>query len=94
MRRAIASASDLYTLSVFLPAQPQRRTRRNIAGRRRGRSTGVGRRLSGWIASSRQALWRYEFSHWGARGISFDEAFENALAGALGIASGHGTPDI
>jgi len=38
----------------------------------------------GWIAA-----WGAGGVHWGERGVSFDDAFRAALAGALGIASGH-----
>jgi uncharacterized protein len=91
MRSAIADAAELYTLSVFLPD-----TSKSAAAQGTLPVSGTldwSDNDHGWIASW-QALWKNEFSHWGARGISFDEAFENALAGALGIASGHGTPDI
>ncbi len=38
----------------------------------------------GWIAA-----WDSRGVHWGERGVSFDDAFRGALAGALGLASGH-----
>ncbi len=41
----------------------------------------------GWIAA-----WGADGVHWGERGVSFDDAFRGAFAGALGIASGHLPP--
>ncbi len=41
----------------------------------------------GWIAA-----WGAGGVHWGEHGVSFDDAFRAALAGALGIASGHAPP--
>ena len=45
----------------------------------------------GWIASW-QASAGGRVIKWGERGDSFDQAYENALLGALGIASGHQPP--
>jgi hypothetical protein len=41
----------------------------------------------GWIAA-----WGADGAHWSERGVSFDDAFRGALAGALAIASGHAPP--
>jgi hypothetical protein len=38
------------------------------------------------------AAWGASGVHWGEHGVSFDDAFRGALAGALGIASGHAPP--
>jgi len=46
----------------------------------------------GWIAKWRLAA-RGKSHHWQIRGVSFDDAFRNALAGAAQILSGHGQPD-
>jgi len=89
MRSAIADAADLYAVSVILP-----NTSRSAAPAGTLPVSGMldwSDNDHGWIASW-QALWKNQITRWGVRGISFDEAFANALAGALGIASGHGVP--
>jgi hypothetical protein len=45
----------------------------------------------GWIANWRLAA-RGEGHHWQIRGVSFDDAFRRAMAGAAQILSGHGQP--
>jgi hypothetical protein len=45
----------------------------------------------GWIARW-QAGWSGRRAAWGEHGVSFDDAFDAALIGALGIASGHQPP--
>jgi hypothetical protein len=46
----------------------------------------------GWAAEWRLA-WRGRAHRWQIRGVSFDDAFRNALGGAAQILSGHGQPD-
>jgi len=46
----------------------------------------------GWSASWHMASQGRDY-HWAVRGISFDDAFRNAIDGALEILSGHGAPD-
>jgi hypothetical protein len=45
----------------------------------------------GWIANW-QAAYHGRIIKWGGRGASFDQAYENALLGALAIVSGHLPP--
>jgi hypothetical protein len=45
----------------------------------------------GWVAHW-QTDWNGRHAIWSERGVSFDDAFRAALAGALGVASGHGPP--
>lgn len=45
----------------------------------------------GWIARW-QTAWNGREAAWGERGISFDQAYDAALLGALGVASGHHPP--
>ena len=46
----------------------------------------------GWTAAWHMAA-RGKNHSWGVSGVSFDDAFRNAVDGALGILSGHGNPD-
>jgi hypothetical protein len=46
----------------------------------------------GWIANWRLDV-RGKSHHWQIRGVSFDDAFRNAIAGAAQILSGHGQPN-
>src|SRR5262249_44416476 len=46
----------------------------------------------GWTAAWRMAAQANDY-RWGVSGVSFDDAFRNAVDGALGILSGHGNPD-
>jgi hypothetical protein len=46
----------------------------------------------GWSASWRMAGQGKDY-RWGVSGVSFDDAFRNAIDGALKILSGHGAPD-
>jgi hypothetical protein len=85
MRAAIADAAWQYKLPVMLPANAGAPA---PAGALAVRGTLVWSDTAhGWIAT-----WRSGDASWGARGVSFDDAFRVALAGALGIASGHGPP--
>ena len=45
----------------------------------------------GWTADWRLA-WKGELNRWQSRGVNFDEAFRNAMSGALQVLSGHGAP--
>jgi hypothetical protein len=45
----------------------------------------------GWIADWRLA-WKGKLNRWQIRGVNFDEAFRNAMSGALQVLSGHGAP--
>ena len=46
----------------------------------------------GWSARWRMAAQGKDY-RWGVSGVSFDDAFRNAIDGALEILSGHGAPD-
>jgi len=46
----------------------------------------------GWTAAWHMAA-RGKNHSWGVSGVSFDDAFRNAVDGALEILSGHGSPD-
>lgn len=46
----------------------------------------------GWNARWQMAAEGRDY-RWGVSGVSFDDAFRNAVDGALGILSGHGAPD-
>ena len=46
----------------------------------------------GWVGDWR-ARWHGKDIRWGIRGVGFDTAFDNLVAGAVRIASGHGTPN-
>jgi len=46
----------------------------------------------GWSANWRMAAQGNDY-RWGVSGVSFDDAFRNAIDGALEILSGHGAPD-
>jgi uncharacterized protein len=48
-------------------------------------------RVRGWIADWHLA-WQGETYNWHIAGVSFDNAFRNAMEGALQILSGHGRP--
>lgn len=45
----------------------------------------------GWVADWR-LVWGGEVNQWQIRGVTFDEAFRNAMSGALEILSNHGAP--
>ena len=45
----------------------------------------------GWIADWR-LLWHGKAHRWHIGGVSFDDAFRNAMSGALQLVSGHGDP--
>ena len=45
----------------------------------------------GWSASWHMAVEEKDY-RWGVSGVSFDDAFRNAIDGALEILSGHGAP--
>lgn len=47
--------------------------------------------LLGWVADWR-LIWQGKIRHWQIRGVSFDDAFRNAVDGAELILSGHGAP--
>jgi len=49
------------------------------------------REALGWIADWRLA-WRGKPNQWQIRGVNFDEAFRNAMSGALRVLSDHGAP--
>jgi hypothetical protein len=85
MRQSIGDAAWQYKLSVTLPEGA-------------GESVPAGAMAvdgtltwsdadHGWLAA-----WETGGVRWGERGVSFDDAFQGALAGALGVASGHGPP--
>lgn len=85
MRAAIGDATWQYKLQVMLPASagaPAPVGVMVVRGKLVWSDT-----ANGWIAT-----WRAGDVSWGARGVPFDDAFRVALAGALGVASGHGPP--
>ena len=45
----------------------------------------------GWTADWRLP-WKGDLNQWQVRGVNFDEAFRNAMSGALRVLSGHGAP--
>jgi hypothetical protein len=85
MRAAIDDAAWQYKLPVTLPASANAAP---AAGMMvvKGSLTWSDANY-GWIAT-----WSADGAHWGERGVSFDVAFRAALAGALGLASGHLPP--
>jgi hypothetical protein len=89
MRSALSDARDRYALTVVLPAT--NKTAAPAGALLVNGSLDWSDKDHGWIASW-HAVWNGAPTRWGKRGVSFDEALANALAGALGIASGHGPP--
>lgn len=93
-REALADAADRYAMLVILPpgdgAEP-------APGRYPGAVT-VGGDLA-WTESAAGYVGRWELSRggsdhrWGIRGASLDEAFRNAVSGAMKILSANGDPD-
>jgi uncharacterized protein len=86
MRESIDDAADRYALDVVLPGEPVPAGAMVIHG-----SLVWSDAAFGWVASWK-TTWNGRSTNWGEHGISFDEAFRGALAGATGVASGHGPP--
>ncbi len=85
MRASIDDAAWQYKLRVTLPASASETP---PSGMMMVRGTLTWSDVdNGWITA-----WGAFGVHWGERGVSFDDAFRGALAGALGIASGHSPP--
>jgi hypothetical protein len=89
MRSALSDAADRYALTVVLPVTSK--TAAPAGALPVNGTLHWSDKDHGWIASW-QAVWNGAHTRWGERGVSFDKAFADALAGALGIASGHGPP--
>jgi uncharacterized protein len=89
MRSALSDAADRYALTVVLPVTTK--TAAPAGALLVNGTLDWSDKDHGWIASW-QAVWHSARTRWGERGVSFDEALADALAGALGIASGHGPP--
>ncbi len=85
MRASIADAAARYKLRVELPDGAAQKPASGVLPVR-GKLTWSDADF-GWIAA-----WDARGVHWGESGVSFDDAFRAALAGALGIASGHAPP--
>jgi len=85
MRASIDDAASQYKLPVILPAS---------AGQTPASGLLVVQGTLTWSDADLgwNAAWGAGGAHWGERGVSFDDAFRAALAGALGIASGHLPP--
>jgi hypothetical protein len=85
MRASLDDAAAHYKLHVKLPANG---TKMPASGLMvvMGNLTWSDK-VFGWIAT-----WDSRGVQWGERGVSFDDAFRGALAGALAIASGHAPP--
>jgi len=82
MRASIADAAWEYRLNVTLPGGANETPGAGMLAVR-GTLTWSDKDF-GWIAT-----WTAGGAHWGEHGVSFDDAFRGALAGALGLASGH-----
>lgn len=89
MRDFIAAAAERYRLDVQLPASPDAAAPPGVMTLRG--TLDWSDAAFGWVAHW-QTGWNGRAATWGERGVSFDDAFRAALAGALGIASGHGPP--
>jgi hypothetical protein len=89
MRSALSDAADRYALTVVLPVT--NKTPAPAGALQVNGTLDWSDKDHGWITSW-QAVWHGARTRWGERGVSFDEALAYALAGALGIASGHGPP--
>jgi hypothetical protein len=90
-RRALLAAAERFGLRIMLPVriEPPR-----IETEGKPLLTGSlvwSDAALGWIGEWRMG-WRGQDYAWGIRGVSFDEAFRNAVAGAAQILSGHGQP--
>jgi len=85
MRASLDDAAAQYKLQVSLPAGKNATPASGMLAVE-GTLTWSDADL-GWIAK-----WGAGGVHWGEQGVSFDDAFRAALAGALGIASGHLPP--
>jgi hypothetical protein len=85
MRASIDDAAWQYRLQVTLPASTGAAPASGMLVVK-GSLTWSGAD-HGWVAA-----WSADGEHWGEHGVSFDDAFRAALAGALGVASGHAPP--
>lgn len=100
-REALADAANRYAMLVVLapsqggdvPAGPQRFGVLQLPG-----AVTVNGELA-WTESATGYVGRWDISRsgvdhrWGIRGASLDEAFRNAVAGAMKVLSGNGEPD-
>ena len=88
-REALLAAARLYGMVVALPAtmgEPKQPGGIKLHGTLRWSDA-----ESGWVGQWRMG-WRGGEHDWGIRGVSFDDAFRNAVAGAMALLSGHGPP--
>jgi hypothetical protein len=88
-REALLGAARLYGMVVALPAtmgEPKQPGGIKLHGTLRWSDA-----ESGWVGQWRMG-WRGGEHDWGIRGVSFDDAFRNAVAGAMALLSGHGAP--
>jgi uncharacterized protein len=86
MRAAWAESGQRYGMAVAIPPVPDAPGRMELTG-----SLVLSEAAHGWVGAWHVA-WRGETYHWGLSGVNFDEAFRQAVRGAMQVASGHGAP--
>ncbi len=88
---AFAEAANRYAMAVRLPQAAELVDGAALSGPDLLPVTGSllwSDAAHGWIAAW-QANWRGRGASWGVSGVSFDEAFRDAVRGALGLVAGH-----
>jgi hypothetical protein len=88
-REALLAAARLYGMVVALPATMG--VPKHPAGIALHGTLSWSDAAPGWVGQWHMS-WRGREQSWGISGVSFDEAFRNAVAGAMGLLSGHRPP--
>lgn len=93
-RRGLLAAADRYGMRVVLPTEAQ--NKQGIAPAVPGAVTLSGTltwsdAALGWVGAWQMA-WQGRPHEWGISGVSFDDAFRDAIRGAMAILSGHAAP--
>jgi hypothetical protein len=86
MRAAWAEGGQRYGMAVAFPPVAEAPCQLTLTG-----SLVLSEAAHGWVGTWHVA-WRGRSYDWGLSGVNFDEAFRQAMRGAMQIASGHGAP--
>lgn len=93
MRAAIAEAGQRYGMEVAIPGAADPQPNDLPAGRVALRGSLVlSEAAHGWVGAW-HVDWQGTGYDWGIAGVNFDEAYRQAVRGAMQVVSGHGAPD-
>jgi uncharacterized protein len=85
-REALLAAGQLYAMPIALPATMG--VPRHPAGIALHGTLRWSDAAAGWVGDW-HISWRDRDHRWGISGVSYDDAFRNAVGGAMGVLSGH-----